>query len=246
MRTTASILALTALLAASTVTAKPASAAYSACGGSPNYYAQQYLGKNTYYGQFGYFNSNNINVAHPTSQFSLSHLYLGAASAGGAPPTVPEVEVGWFVGMGAGSHSTTSPQVFTAIYDDMGVFHEQDFAYLGAGSSHSYQLTYRGYDYNTSKQIWGTYFDGGLLVGWRLALPYGKPSAGGEAPRGDGAQMAVHGTSHQQLQTGDGQYHDWTPAYMSLQNDHTYACDDVGYDFHINSQFEDYVATGRA
>lgn len=202
--------------------------------------------RGTYYGQFGYFNTNTPYVPDINAGFSLSHLYLGKAANGDLPPTTPQVEVGWYVGAGASSqYNYSTPHVFTAMVDAIGGYHEYDFQVLGNGSSHFYELTRQGYDYGRHKDVWFPYFDNfnSPLLTWYVDLPY-KPSVGGEATQLTGIQMAAHGTPSQQVRTGDGQFHDWTPAYMTLQPDHTYACDDNYFNFRIITQFQDFTATG--
>jgi len=50
--------------------------------------------------------------------------------------------------------------------------------------------------------------------------------------------------SHQLHLPSDGLWHHWTDAFMTLNNDTTFTCNDTGFTFTYNVRFDDYVIEG--
>jgi hypothetical protein len=225
-------------------------AAYPECGLSdPAYphhlWGHEWMGKNTYYGQFGDFDTNQVTIPGGRDYgFSLSHLY----SAYPDVHTGHWVETGWYEGQGT-EITDGVPHYYAAMADQNGGYHEHDYEAPAIGSVHSYETNDLGYDPQLNTYAWELFAGGHQRCGttclWRTDVPYARPVTGGEVLNGvyAGTQLRVHGTL-QQLRTGDGVSHDWTASYPPLQGDHTYVCNDPNFTFTFVSQFQDYKVTG--
>ncbi|MGH3627336.1 MAG: hypothetical protein ACRDRL_07845 [Sciscionella sp.] len=190
-----------------------------------------------------------MSLPNYTKSFSLSHLYSMHGYSN--PSGQVEVEVGWYEGLGT-ELVTSVPHYYATLIDDVGHYHEHDYEAATRGTSYAYETIDTGYDANTGDYKWHLFAGDlsnprcGTSCNWYMREPYAQPFVGGEVNSDtSGSQLRVHGTPEQELQTGDGVWHQWTLDYPAQQNDHTYACNDPNFTFSIIQHFQEYKATGN-
>ena len=139
-------------------------------------WAHQYNSNIHLWGMHGHLYTNNPTVDHPSSSFSLAHLY---AMADFDAPDYHFVETGWYKGYG--KQYTYSVPHYYYVYTDT-VYHEVNIPspIPKIGSTYAYTLEYYAYDSGTGKYGWQIITPAEAAYIWIFGVPNCQPLAGAE------------------------------------------------------------------
>ena len=215
--------------------------AYPGCNSAPNQYADQTT-DGGYKGQAGWFYTAAPGVHKYTQDFSLTHLYT-FVNGGNS-----EVEVGHYKGYGPEQNAYPYPHFYSSKQDSVTPYTEHDYEEVPHNSWVFYETNYLGYDQTHQWYNWAAYTNStSPRITWhnKDMAGAGQATAGGEiASTTKGDTMNVSAEPHDQLKTNNSTFSDWTPQLMSSRGDTTRTCNDPGYAFSYQSQFQRFTASG--